>query len=139
MAKKAAKKTVKKTATKKVAPKAIKGTSVKKSTRKTEKKTAPKQEKQPYVQYSTISKSVGSKSFSPGEIKVCSVGKHKVVVQRHERLDRYGNPVHTAAVVKKGGSLAPSHTGNGSVSTTVSRALGKSGVKTKWNKARGGK
>ena len=134
MAKKVTKKAAKNSA-KKIATKTTKRTSLKKSAPKADKKATKKQTQQSYVQYSTISDSVGSKTFKPGELKVCNVGKHKVIVQKHDRLDRNGKPIHTAAVLKSDGSLHPSHTGN-SINTTVSRALGKSGVKTKWNKTK---
>jgi len=110
----------------------------KKTVIKKEAKRAPakKTERQSYVQYETIKKGMGTGLNYPGEMKVCTIGKHKVVVQRHERLDRYGKPIYTAATLKGDGSLGPKHTGKGSVSTTVSRALGKSGVKTKWGKSK---
>lgn len=90
----------------------------------------PKKQK-PYVQYETIWKSVGGGLSSPGASKICRVGKHKVLVQRDEKLDRNGNPVHTATVFNGQNKSVASARGNGSLTLTVSTALKKAGVETK--------
>ena len=94
----------------------------------------------PYVNSSTIWKSVGGGFSNPGEAKVCKVGKYKVLVSRGDRLDRYGNPVHTATLINKDGSLGASYKSNGSASLVVSRALKRNGIDTKYpNRTRGTK
>lgn len=85
----------------------------------------------PHVKYSTIWKAVGGGFSNPGESKVCKVGNHKVLVSRAEKLDRYGNPIHTATVIKKDGSLGASHKSTGSATMVVSQALWKNGIETK--------
>ena len=47
-----------------------------------------------FVYYDTIWKGVGGGLSNPGESRLCKVGKHKVLLTRSERLNRYGNPVH---------------------------------------------
>ena len=98
------------------------------------KTTKPSKAKKPFVNYSTIWNSVGGGLSNPGEVKICSVGKHKVVLQRADRLDRYGNPVHTATVINKDGSSGASYRSNGSATTIVSKALYKNGVDTKYKR-----
>ena len=94
----------------------------------------------PYVNSSTIWKSVGGGFSNPGESKVCKVGKYKVLVSRGDRLDRYGNPVHTATLINKDGSLGASYKSNGSASLVVLRALKRNGIDTKYpNRTRGTK
>ncbi|MGN1052012.1 MAG: hypothetical protein ACI4SH_01320 [Candidatus Scatosoma sp.] len=86
----------------------------------------------PYVKRSTIWKSVGGGFSNPGESKVCKVGSHRVLLSRAERLDTYGNPVHTATVINKDGSLGGSYRSNGPAALTVSRALRKNGIDTRY-------
>ena len=90
----------------------------------------------PYVNYSTIWNSVGGGFSNAGESKVCKVGKYKVLVSRGERLDRYGNPVHTATLINKDGSLGESYRSSGSASLVVSRALKRNGIDTKHTSSR---
>lgn len=90
----------------------------------------------PYVRYSTIWKNVGGGFSNPGEQKLLNVGKHKVVLSRSEKLDRYGNPVHTAFVVNKDGSTGKPYRSNGSASLVVSKALKNVGVSTKYNRSK---
>lgn len=90
--------------------------------------------KSPYVKNSTIWKVVGGGYSNPGESKVCKVGKYKVLVSRAECLDSFGNPVHTATLINKDGTLGKSYKSNGSASTVVSNCLKKNGIKTKYNK-----
>lgn len=95
---------------------------------------AKKKVKKPYVMDKTIQKNVGYGFSYPGESKVCKVGKYKVLVSRAERLDRYGNPVHTATLINKDGTLGASARGNGNASIIVSNVLKKNGVDTKYSK-----
>lgn len=95
-----------------------------------QRKSTPKA-KHPYVYYDTISKSVRGGFSNPGERRICNVGKHKVLVERADRLDRYGNPVHTATVINKNGRLGASYRSNGSAALVVSEALKRNGVDTK--------
>ena len=87
--------------------------------------------KKPYVHRQTIWKSVGGGFSNPGESKICKVGRHKVLVSRADRLDRYGNPIHTATLINKDGSLGKSYKSNGSATLTVSKALLLNGIDTK--------
>lgn len=91
-----------------------------------------KTQNRPYVKRSTIWNSVGGGFSNAGEAKVCKVGKHKVLLTRANRLDRYGNPVHTATVINKDGSMGKSYRGNGSATLIVSKALKKNGIDTKY-------
>lgn len=92
-----------------------------------------KKEKQ-YVRYSTIWNAVGSGLNNPGESKICKIGKHKVLLTRSDKLDRNGNPVHTASVLKRGGNLGGTHKSNGSATNVVSQALKNEGIATKYPK-----
>lgn len=108
--------------------------SIKQSTAKKQqpKQTAKQVKKdKPFVYYTTIWNSVGGGFSNPGEKRICNVGKHKVLVERAERLDRNGNPVHTATVIKKNGSFGESYRSNGSATLVVSEALKRNGVDTK--------
>lgn len=87
--------------------------------------------KRPFVKYNTVWKAVGGGFSNPGESKICKVGEHKVLVVRSEKLNRYGNPVHTATVINKDGSLGASCRSTGSATMIVSQALKKSGIDTK--------
>lgn len=88
-------------------------------------------DKKPYVYSSTIWKAVGGGFSNPGERRIVHVGKYKVMLSRAQRLDQYGNPVHTASVIRKDGTVGGTYRSNGSASLTVSRALEKEGVETK--------
>lgn len=87
--------------------------------------------RKPYVKYNTIWNAVGGGLSNSGESRLCKVGKHKVLLSRSTYLDRYGNPIHTAAVINKDGQVVSSYRSNGSATLTVSRALKKSGIDTK--------
>lgn len=89
-----------------------------------------------FVFRSTIFKSVGGALSNPGESRVCKVGKHKVLVTRAERLDPYGNPIHTAAVIRKDGTVGKAAKTNGGATMAVSEALENVGVGTKYAKRR---
>ena len=93
-----------------------------------------KKVKKPYVFRSTIWNSVGGGFSNPNESKVCKVGKHKVLLTRANKLDRYGNPVHSATLIKKYGSLGKSYKSNGSATYVVSKALKINGIETKYSK-----
>ena len=84
-----------------------------------------------FVKRKTIWNAVGGGFSNPGQSKVFRIGKHKVLVTRSAKLDRYGNPVHTATYIRKDGSLGASYRSNGSATLTVSRALKKMGIDTK--------
>lgn len=94
-------------------------------------KKPKKKEPKEYVQYSTIWKSVGGGFSNPGEARICAVGKHKVLLKRSENLDKNGNPIHTATVINKDGSLGSSYRSSGSATLIVSNALQKNGIETK--------
>lgn len=85
----------------------------------------------PYVRYSTIWNSVGGGFSNPGESRVCKVGRHKVLVTRSPYLNKYGNPVHTATIINRDGSLGESYRGTGSATYIVENALKKNGIRTK--------
>ena len=88
--------------------------------------------RKPYVRSSTVWNSVGGGFSNPGESKIFQVGKYKVLVSRAERLDRFGNPVHSATLINKDGSLGKSYKSNGSANFVVSKALKLNGVETKY-------
>lgn len=90
--------------------------------------------KKPYVMRKTIWDSVGGGLSNPGQSKVCRVGKYKVLVTRSQKLNKYGNPVHTATVINKNGSLGTSYRGSGSATCIVSTCLKRNGVDTKYAK-----
>ena len=90
--------------------------------------------KSPYVKSSTIWKGVGGGFSYPGAAKVYKVGKYRVLVSRAENLDRYGNPVHTATLLGKNGTLLKSYKSNGSATLVVSNCLKKNGIGTKFSK-----
>ena len=90
--------------------------------------------RKPYVFRSTIWNSVGGGFSNPGESKVCKVGKHKVLVSRANKLNKYGNPLHTATLIKKDGSLGKSYKSTGSATFVVSQALKRNGIDTKYTR-----
>lgn len=87
----------------------------------------------PYVYKDTIWSKVGGGFSNPGESKIVNIGKHKVLVSRADRLDRYGNPVHSATYVNKDGSLGKSARSNGNATLVVSDCLKKNGINVKYN------
>lgn len=87
--------------------------------------------KRPYVKRDTVWKSVGGGFSNAGETKIVKVGNYKVLLSRAEKLDRYGNPVHTATLIKKDGTMGKSCRSNAPAYTTVSWALKKNGIDTK--------
>ena len=87
--------------------------------------------KKSYVYYSTIWNSVGGGLSSPNSSKICKVGKHKILLSRNAKLDRYGNPVHVATYINKDGSTGISTRGNGSATWLVSNLLKKKGIDTR--------
>ena len=95
---------------------------------------AKKKTSKPYVYYDTIWKGVGGGLSNPGESRLCSIGKHKVLLTRGDRLDRYGNPVHTASLVRGGRTVGYSAKSSGSATMVVSKMLEKNGVETKRHK-----
>ena len=84
-----------------------------------------------FVFYKTIWKNVGGGLSYGGQFKVCNVGGHKLLVERSERLDKYGNPVHRVSVLDRDGSIVASARSNGPASLTASNALKKVGIATK--------
>lgn len=90
--------------------------------------------KKPFIYRSTIWNSVGGGFSNPGESRLCKVGAYTVLVSRSERLNKYGNPVHTATVVKKDGSMGASYRSDGSLTGIVSKVLEKSGVETRYRR-----
>ena len=85
----------------------------------------------PYVYDTTIWNSVGGGFSNPNEKKVCNVGKHKVLVERSTYLNKYGNPVHTATLINKDGTMGRNYRSTGSASMIVSEALKRNGIYTK--------
>ena len=93
-----------------------------------------KKQSKPYVHYETIWKGVGGGLNYPGESRICKVGRHTVLLSRSRKLDRYGNPVHTASLVKDGHIVGRSERSNGSATMVVSNMLAKNGIDTKRRK-----
>ncbi len=91
-------------------------------------------ERKPYVKYSTVWNSVGGGLNNPGESKLVKVGKHKILLSRAEKLDRYGNPVHTATLINKDGTVGASYRSNGHATFTTAAALNKNGIEVKKTK-----
>ena len=96
------------------------------------KKAASKKPRKPYVQRKTIWNKVGGGFSNPGESKIFNIGKHKVLLTRGEKLDKYGNPIHTATVMQKNGQLGKPYRSNGSATEVVTGALRKNGVDVKY-------
>ena len=90
--------------------------------------------KRPFVWYKTLWNSVMGVANSPGESATVKVGKHKVKLQRSENLNKYGNPVHTATVYNKDGSIASSYRGTGGQHLVTTNALHKAGIEVKRHK-----
>ena len=90
-----------------------------------------KKKRKPFVHYSTIWNNVGGGLNYPNESKVCKVGKHKILLTRASKLDRYGNPVHTATLINKDGTTGLSARTNGTATLCVSNLLKKMGIDTK--------
>ena len=95
---------------------------------------ARKNNSKPYVYYDTSWKGVGGGLTNPGESCLCKVGKHKVLLTRGDKLDRYGNPVHTASLVRGGRTVGYSAKSSGSATMVVSKMLAKNGIDTKRHK-----
>ena len=93
---------------------------------------AKKMSEHPYVRSSTVWNAVGGGFSNPGKSRVVKVGNYKVLLSRAQHLDRYGNPVHTASVIRKDGSIGGTYRANGSAALIVSRALAKEGIETKY-------
>ena len=87
-----------------------------------------------YVYRNTIWNNVGGGLSSPGATKLCKVGGHKVLLTRSQRLNKYGNPVHTASIIGTNGSVKATARGSGSASLIVFRALKKIGIDTKYRR-----
>ena len=79
-----------------------------------------------FVYYDTIWKGVGGGLSNPGESRLCKVGKHKVLLTRSERLNRYGNPVHTASLVRGGRTVGYSAKSSGSATMVGTRKTARS-------------
>lgn len=95
-----------------------------------------KKKRKSYVFRDTIWKNVGGGLSYPNESKICKVGKHKILLVRADKLNRYGNPVHTATIINKDGSPGLSYKSDGSATLVVSNLLKKKGVETKYKKRR---
>ena len=87
--------------------------------------------RKPYVQRKTIWNKVGGGFSNPGESKIIDVGKHKVLLTRGEKLDKYGNPVHTATLMQKNGQLGKPYRSTGSATDIVAGALRRNGIEVK--------
>ncbi len=90
-----------------------------------------KKKNKPYVHYDTVWKGIGGGLSNPGESRVCKVGKYQVLLTRGEKLDSYGNPIHTACLVKKGKTVGRSAKSNGYVPFIVSKMLNRNGIEVK--------
>ena len=99
--------------------------------KKVAKKKAPRK---PYVQYLTLSKAVGGGLLYPCEKKLSKVGKHQVLVERGQYLNKYGNPIHTVSILTRNGTVAASCKGVGDPALLTSKALKKMGIDTKYGK-----
>lgn len=108
-------------------------TKTKSKPKATKPKTA-KPKRRPFVWYKTVWNSVMKVANSPGESATVKVGKHKVKLQRSENLNKYGNPVHTATVYNKDGSIASSYRGTGEQHLVTTIALHKAGIDVKKHK-----
>ena len=95
-----------------------------------------KKNSNPYVYRSTIWKSVGGGFSNPGESKVCKVGKYKVLLSRSKRLNKYGNPIHTATLINSNGTLGKSYRSDGSATLVVSKSLKRNGIDTRYPKTK---
>lgn len=95
---------------------------------------ANKKKRKPFIFRDTIWKSVGGGLSNPGQTKVCKVGKHKILLTRANKLDKYGNPVHTATYINKDGTPGISVKSNGSATLCVSNLLKRKGIETKYKK-----
>lgn len=89
----------------------------------------------PYVNYQTLWKGVGGGFSNPGESRVCKVGKHRILVSRGDRLDRYGNPIHTASVIHSDGTTGRVYRTNGSATLACEQALKSEGIKVRYRTA----
>lgn len=85
-----------------------------------------------FVKRKTIWNAVGGGFSNPGQSKVFRIGKHKVLVTRSEKLNRNGNPIHTATYIRRDGSIGASYRSDGSASLVVSKVLKKHGIDTKY-------
>ncbi|MGN0824553.1 MAG: hypothetical protein ACI4MB_05755 [Candidatus Coproplasma sp.] len=103
----------------------------KSKTNRTCKPKAKPAAKKPYINYRTIWNSVGGGFSNPGQSKVFKVGNHKVLLTRSDKLNSNGNPIHTATVINKDGSLGKPYRSDGSATLVVSGALKNIGVETR--------
>ncbi|MBQ7368685.1 MAG: hypothetical protein IJW60_03130 [Clostridia bacterium] len=90
-----------------------------------------KKPRKPYVQRKTIINTVGGGFGKPGESKIVSVGKHRVLLTSGEKLNKHGNPIHTATVIHENGQLGRVYRGTGNAAKVVAGALRRNGVKVK--------
>ena len=95
---------------------------------------AKKRNRKPFVYSTTVWNNVGGGLSYPNETKLCKVGKHKVLLTRSKYLNQYGNPVHTATYIHKGGMPGRSYRSTGSASLVVSNLLRKQGIDVKRRK-----
>ena len=87
-----------------------------------------------FVYRKTIWNKVGSGFSNPNQSKVFKIGKHKVLLSRSARLDRYGNPVHTATLIKSNGQVGNSYRSNGNATLVVSKMFVKNGIGVRYSK-----
>ena len=91
-----------------------------------------KRTKKPFVKRDTIWNAVGGGFSNPNESKICKVGRHKVLLTRAGMLNKYGNPIHTATLIKPDETLGKSYRSSGSATFIVSEALKRNGISTKY-------
>lgn len=87
--------------------------------------------KEKYVRYQTITNATKGGLPSSGQSKVLRVGSNKVLLSRAEKLDKYGNPVYTASLIKNNGNVESSSKVVGNAELAIERALNKGGIDTK--------
>lgn len=87
-----------------------------------------------FVYDSTIRNNVPGALSDPGQSVVCKVGRHKILVSRREKLDKYGNLVHISSVIGKDGIPNKPYSSNGGAQHSVAGALKKSGIGIRYRK-----
>ena len=86
-----------------------------------------------FVFAKTVWNSVGGGFSNPGESKIIKVGKHKVLVSRANKLNKYGNPIHSATLVNSNGSLGKTYKSSGSATLVASECLKRNGIDVRYN------
>ena len=93
---------------------------------------AKRRKVKPFVFNKTVKNNVPNALSYPNQTVLCNVGKHKIVVRRHEKLNYYGNPIYTATYVNKDGTAGASYRTTGTCRLAVDGVLKKHGVSVKY-------